>query len=85
VTLRAERDGDLILFSVHNPAVMPPDVQKQVFQRSFSTKGGSGRGIGTHSVKLLTEAYLGGLAGFVSQSPEGTLFFITLPVASAGH
>ena len=46
-------------FSVRNPGVIPPEVQLQLFQRSFSTKG-AGRGLGTYSVKLLTERYLGG-------------------------
>ncbi len=49
-------------FTVHNESVMPLEVQLQLFQRSFSTKGGN-RGLGTYSVKLLTERYLGGACG----------------------
>jgi signal transduction histidine kinase len=79
VTLGATDSGDQIEFAVRNPGVMPDHVQKQVFQRSFSTKGGAGRGIGTHSVKLLTERYLGGKAGFESKEPNGTVFTVTLP------
>ena len=45
-----------LTFSVHNAAVMPPEVQMQVFQRSFSTKSEAGRGIGTHSMKLLARS-----------------------------
>lgn len=66
--------------SVHNPAVMPEDVKAQVFQRSFSTKGG-GRGIGTHSIRLLAETYLGGRVDFVSAHGHGTTFRVTLPDA----
>jgi len=66
------------MFMVNNPAVMPRDVQLQIFQRSFSTKG-SGRGIGTYSIKLLTERYLGGKVSFTSTGEEGTTFFIELP------
>ena len=73
-----EQDGD-VLFSVHNPEVMPEDVQLQIFQRSFSTKGASGRGIGTHSIKLFGEQYLGGKVGFRSQSPDGTTFWLVIP------
>jgi len=68
-----------VVFSVSNPGVMPEDVQLQVFQRSFSTKAASGRGIGTHSMKLLGERYLGGRVSFVSGEPEGTTFTLTLP------
>ena len=80
VTLRCGPEGARhVVFSVHNPGVMPADVQLQVFQRSFSTKAASGRGIGTHSMKLLGERYLGGRVAFVSREPEGTTFTLTLP------
>jgi sensor histidine kinase regulating citrate/malate metabolism len=68
-----------VLFKVHNPGVIPGDIQKQIFQRSFTTKEGSGRGIGTHSVKLLTEGYLGGAAAFTSDADNGTTFTVEIP------
>lgn len=55
------------------------EVQLQLFQRSFSTKGQSGRGIGTYSMKLLSERYLGGKVEFTSREPEGTVFTLTIP------
>jgi signal transduction histidine kinase len=58
---------------------MPEEIQLQVFQRSFSTKASSGRGIGTYSMKLLGEHYLGGKVAFTSREPEGTEFTVTLP------
>ncbi|MDP2990419.1 MAG: ATP-binding protein [Kiritimatiellota bacterium] len=67
-------------FSVHNPAVMPREVQLQIFQRSFSTKG-EGRGLGTYSIKLIAERYLKGKAGFTSNQGEGTCFYVNLPLA----
>jgi hypothetical protein len=79
VTVSAERCADEVTFIVRNPGVMPDEVQRQIFHRSFSTKGGDGRGIGTHSVKLLTERYLGGRVRFVSTETEGTVFTVTLP------
>ncbi|MFA6234249.1 MAG: HAMP domain-containing sensor histidine kinase [Bacteroidota bacterium] len=79
VTVRCDLiDDDSICFSVHNPAVMPQDVQLQIFKRSFSTKG-SGRGLGTYSARLLTERYLGGKIAFHSADGDGTTFFVTLP------
>lgn len=66
-------------FAVHNVGEMPEAVRLQVFQRSFSTKGGSGRGLGTYSVKLLTERYLRGQASFWTSAADGTTFRIALP------
>jgi len=77
VTLSCRRQEGAICFEVHNRAVMPPLVQQQVFQRSFSTRG-YGRGIGTYSVRLLVERYLTGRVSFVSDNASGTRFTITL-------
>lgn len=79
VTIGCEEQGRQVVFRVHNPTVMSENVRLQVFQRSFSTKGQAGRGIGTYSIKLLGEDYLGGRVSFTSQEPEGTTFEIRLP------
>jgi signal transduction histidine kinase len=79
VTLGCRDGGHEIVFRVHNAAVMSPQVQMQIFQRSFSTKGSSGRGVGTHSMRLLGERYLGGRVTFTSHDPQGTTFTISLP------
>jgi hypothetical protein len=70
-------EGNDIVFWVKNDEVMPEEIQFQMFHRSFSTKG-DGRGLGTYSVRLLTENYLMGNAGFVSNKAEGTVFTIRL-------
>lgn len=72
--------GDDIEVRVRNPQVMPDDVQHQVFQRSFSTKG-DGRGLGTYAMRLLTEHYLGGKVGFISAAGKGTTFWVRFPRA----
>ena len=66
-------------FTVHNPGVMPRSAQLQIFQRSFSSKG-DGRGLGTYSVKLLTERYLGGAVAFDSTPAQGTTFRARYPL-----
>lgn len=71
--------GHEVAFSVHNAGVMPEEVQLQVFQRSFSTKSPKDRGIGTYSMKLFGERYLGGKVAFTSAEPEGTTFTLTIP------
>lgn len=67
------------IFSVHNGAAMSRSVQRQVFQRSFSTKG-KGRGLGTYSMKLFGEQYLKGAVWFSSSEETGTDFYISVPV-----
>ncbi len=68
-----------IQFFVHNQGYIPPDVQYQIFQRSFSTKG-KGRGLGTYSMKLLTEQYLNGKIYFITKINEGTKFIAEFPL-----
>jgi signal transduction histidine kinase len=72
------REKGRAVFWVANPAVMPESVRVQVFKRSFSTKGHD-RGLGTYSIKLLAQNYLGGEVGFTSEEPAGTTFWVRLP------
>ena len=78
ITLRAIPDPHGVTFAVHNPLPMPRKVQLQVFQRSYSTKG-AGRGLGTYSIKLLSENYLQGKVWFESSEDRGTTFFAWYP------
>ena len=78
VSLGCEDRDDEVIFWVHNPGHISEDVQFQLFQRSFSTKG-PGRGLGTYSMKLLTERYLAGKISFTSRLDEGTTFRVQLP------
>ncbi|MDH5559903.1 MAG: PAS domain-containing sensor histidine kinase [Deltaproteobacteria bacterium] len=78
VTINCGQKNEMILFSVHNQYHIPSDIQIQIFQRSFSTKAKS-RGLGTYSVKLLTEQYLRGKAYFESSERDGTTFYVLIP------
>ncbi len=80
VTLGAHADSDSVYFTVHDATVMPPEIQSQVCSRSFSTKG-SGRRLGTYSIKLISEKYLRGQASFISNAGEGTIFTVRYPKA----
>lgn len=84
VTVSCRREGGSAAFTVHNPGFMPPEVRDQVFQRSFSTKG-AGRGLGTYSIRLLTENYLGGTASFTSDPERGTTFRVAYPLEPAAR
>ena len=79
VTLGCRLGGLKLTFWVHNIGVMTREVQLQVFQRSFTTKG-AGRGLGTYSVKLLTERCLEGAVAFESSEEAGTTFRVILPL-----
>lgn len=79
VMIGADRLDQYIRFWVHNHGVIPRDVQHQIFERSFSTKG-EGRGIGTFSMKLIGESYLGGKVAFSSDEKNGTIFRIDVPI-----
>jgi hypothetical protein len=84
VTMSCVDCDEGITFLVHNPGVMSKEVQLQIFQRSFSTKGENGRGIGAYSVKLFGEGYLKGKVAFSSSDPEGTVFSLSLPDSPEG-
>jgi signal transduction histidine kinase len=83
VTVSGRVVADRVLFSVHNPGVIPPTVQLQIFQRSFSTKG-SGRGLGTYSLRLLC-GYLQCEVNFTSNPEEGTIFHVFHPLTTSNQ
>jgi signal transduction histidine kinase len=68
-----------ITWEVWNNGFIAVDVQKRVFQRHFSTKATFGRGLGTFSMKLFGERFLGGKVSFESSAEDGTTFRFQLP------
>lgn len=79
VRIWAENSGEGLKIYVHNETAMTENISRFVFKRSFSTKG-KGRGIGTYSMRLLTEKYLKGEISFSSKEGEGTTFNIHIPL-----
>ncbi|MDP7649981.1 MAG: ATP-binding protein, partial [Candidatus Thalassarchaeaceae archaeon] len=80
VTLGSALGSTTVEIWVHNPGEMPREVQLQLFQRSFTTKG-EGRGLGTYMIRLLSEKYLDGKVSFTSTATDGTTFRATFPRA----
>ncbi|MDP1822580.1 MAG: response regulator [Archangium sp.] len=80
VTLGCRLEDGKVAFWVNNPSHMPEKVRLQIFNRSFSTKG-AGRGLGTYSMKYLTEKYLEGDISFTSTQDGGTTFVARYPLA----
>ncbi len=79
VYVRAETTSADVNFQVSNRQVIPEEVAWRMFQLSFSTKTGSGRGVGTFAMKLLGEKLLKGTVAFTSTPAHGTTFCIRLP------
>lgn len=79
ITIKSYFTVDKAVVTVYNKTFISEENQLQIFQRSFSTKG-LNRGLGTYSIKLLTERYLQGKVHFKSSPQEGTTFFIELPL-----
>ncbi|MEW6077722.1 MAG: ATP-binding protein [Thermodesulfobacteriota bacterium] len=68
-----------ISFHVWNDRHIPKEVALRIFQRNFSTKEQTGRGIGTYSMKLFGEKLLGGRVNFTTSESDGTTFTFACP------
>lgn len=82
ITLDCTIHPPYVTFGVHNPSVIPEEIRDKVFTPFFSTKGGNNHGIGTFSMKLLGEKYLGGKVRIHSADKIGTICLLTLPIRS---
>jgi len=82
VTLGVDKSTSGISFWVHNATVISASYHQRIFQRDFSTKG-SGRGLGTYSMKLLGP-FLSGNVSFDSSPECGTRFTLSLPDVCPG-
>lgn len=78
VTVGCTMVGGYVQFQVHNPEYIAEEVQRRVFEKSFSTKG-RGRGYGAYTIKSLAEDYLNGFVTFTSTPETGTTFNVTIP------
>lgn len=78
VTIGCHRKQNSACFWVHNQEVITTSAQKQIFRQTISTKS-KNRGIGTYSMKLLTNC-LQGQISFSSNEQEGTTFEACYPV-----
>jgi signal transduction histidine kinase len=83
VKFQIETADTNVIFSVWNRQAIAPHIAPRIFQRNFSTKSGSGRGLGTFSMRLFGETYLKGQVSFVTSEDQGTTFSLTLPLKPA--
>ena len=79
VRLWVEHAENEVLFCVWNQSAIDENVALRVFQRNFSTKEESGRGMGTFAIKLIATESLSGDVDFTTSAGEGTCFRLRLP------
>lgn len=84
VRLTVEPQDDSLTFCVWNRQVIPENISLRIFQRNFSTKAQTGRGLGTYSMKLFGEQILGGKVDFTTSHENGTCFCFTQKINSCG-
>ncbi len=85
VKIWLENNDNFLSFCVLNHKPISQDISRRIFQRNFSTKDGSGRGIGTYSMKLFGEYVLGGQVSFTTSQKKGTVFRFSLPLSQSSE
>jgi signal transduction histidine kinase len=84
IDIRTRRDGEFFLVEIaDNGSGIPPEAQPHIFLVPFfTTKGGSGTGLGlVISHRIVTERHHGKIE--FSTGPEGTRFSVRLPFESS--
>lgn len=79
VSLDVEPWSEGTRFVVTNDGLLDPEVAPRIFERTFTTKNQPGRGLGTYSMRLLAEGFLGAKVWFRSEPGLGTQFVLDLP------
>ncbi len=79
VKMSSKLESGGLVISIWNSQTIPEELQPRIFQKFFSSKGQSGRGIGSYAAKLLAEEVLGGRLDFISLAGLGTTFRLYLP------
>ena len=72
VSLSVEQISHSVSFVVWNEGLIPKNIQKRIFQRNFSTREETGRGLGAYSMKYFGEQILGGCVDFTSSKSAST-------------
>ena len=82
IDIRTRRDGEFFLVEIaDNGSGIPPEAQPHIFVPFFTTKGGSGTGLGlVISHRIITERHHGKIE--FSTGPDGTQFSVRLPFES---
>ena len=85
IDVRTRRDGEFFLVEIADSGSgIPPEVRPHIFAPFFTTKGGSGTGLGlVISHRIVVERHHGKID--FSTGPDGTQFNVRLPFESPTH
>lgn len=76
-----EKNYNSLTFKVWNMGTIAEKTANRIFEKNFTTKGNSGRGLGTYSMKYFGEKILNGEISFTSTDEEGTIFYYKTPIS----
>lgn len=77
--------GDTLLFSVKDTGIGVPDVRRDQLFKVFKTSDSfHGTGVGLYGCKKKIDA-LGGDIGYMSNQPEGSIFWFSVPHVECSH
>ncbi|MFT5730593.1 MAG: hypothetical protein ACI8PB_004778 [Desulforhopalus sp.] len=76
-----EKSDTFITFKIWNMRTIADKTANRIFERNFTTKGKSGRGLGTYSMKYFGEKILKGEVSFSSTAEGGTTFYYRTPIS----
>ncbi len=80
VVIQVEQKNQIVQINITDTGCgIPPDIQNQIWQPFFTTKGEKGTGLGLAMSKRIIESHSGELS-FYSEEGKGTTFTITLPI-----
>jgi len=78
VTISLSRQND-VLIRIHNPAMIPQEIQEHFFDKYATAGKKNGTGLGTYSAKLLVTTQNGSI-DFVTSKENGTTLNVHLPI-----
>lgn len=78
VTTCVRREND-VQISIHNPGMIPPEIQEHFFDKYATAGKQGGTGLGTYSAKLLAKTQKGRI-DFVTSENDGTTLIVHLPL-----
>lgn len=78
VTISLSRQND-VLIRIHNPAMIPQEIQEHFFDKYATVGKKNGTGLGTYSAKLLVTTQNGSI-DFVTSKENGTTLNVHLPI-----